>query len=143
MNRFSTVRFTFPYATLVESPAAYVLPVHTWMMITLVTSTPISLNGESNSITGDNSTSTGSRCQLDTSQDEPALQVVEVLADIDGRDPTDFEDMWGCTDDMLANLFSNPPAPEADTRVTFTFEGYRISVHQDGMAEFQAIEEAT
>lgn len=43
-------------------------------------------------------------------------------------------------DDHADEIFSNPPAPEAQIRITFSYEGYRVTVEQDGTAKFVAIE---
>jgi hypothetical protein len=37
---------------------------------------------------------------------------------------------------MLDVVFENPPAPEAQVEVTFSYEGYRITVEQNGRARF-------
>jgi hypothetical protein len=43
--------------------------------------------------------------------------------------------MYGCVDGVLDDLFSDPPADEARMRIEFSYEGYRISVEQDGLVE--------
>jgi len=48
--------------------------------------------------------------------------------------------MWACTDGVLDHLFSNPPSAEAQMEVTFSYEGYRITIEQDGTAEFVRVE---
>lgn len=76
------------------------------------------------------------RRQLDTDQPEPAMAVVEALADIEDRDVTDYTPTYDCLDHVLEGIFSNPPSPEAAIRIEFSYEGYRITVEQDGTAEF-------
>ena len=77
------------------------------------------------------------RQSLDVEGEEPAAQIATTIAEMEGKKPTELPNMWQCTDDMLENLFSDPPDPEARMRISFTYEGYRISVDQDGMAEFR------
>jgi hypothetical protein len=77
--------------------------------------------------------------ELDTEAEEPAIQIVEVVADIDDKDVAEMTSMWNCTDHVLDHLFSNPPSPEAQMRVEFSYENYRITVEQDGTAEFVKI----
>lgn len=77
--------------------------------------------------------------ELDTTRQSPAVEVAEIVADLDGRDVADLATIWDCIDDMLANVFSEPPDPEAQVEVTFSYEGYRITVEQNGHAEFVSI----
>jgi len=44
--------------------------------------------------------------------------------------------MYDCIDGMLDELFSNPPAPESQMEVEFSYETYRITVEQNGAAKF-------
>ncbi len=74
--------------------------------------------------------------ELDTDAENPAMAVVEVVADLEGTDATELATAWGCIDDVLDAVFSNPPAPEAQVQVTFSYEGYRITVEQNGRATF-------
>ena len=70
--------------------------------------------------------------ELDTDAENPGIEVVAVIADIDGREMTDLSPFHNCIDGVLDNLFSEPPSPEAEMRVIFNYEGYRIGVTQDG-----------
>jgi len=73
---------------------------------------------------------------LDTDAEEPAAEVVRVVADLEGEDPSAISNMWECTDDVLDHLFSNPPSPEAQMQIEFSYEEYRITVEQNGSARF-------
>jgi hypothetical protein len=77
------------------------------------------------------------RRTLDTDAEEPTTEIIKALADIEGKDETQLGALWNCTDGVLENLFSDPPSPDAEMQVSFTFEGYRISVHQNGQVLFQ------
>jgi predicted lipoprotein len=74
--------------------------------------------------------------ELDTSTDDPAVQVAEVVAELEGRDATDLSTMWEYADGVLDHLFSTPPDPEAQMEVEFSYESYRITVEQGGTATF-------
>lgn len=80
--------------------------------------------------------------ELETSADaaDPASQVAQMVADIEGRDMSEMATMWACTDEVLQHLFSDPPRAEAQMRVEFSYENYRIAVDQDGTAEFRKVE---
>lgn len=74
--------------------------------------------------------------ELDTDRDEPTLAIAEVVADVEDRDVTSVATVYDCLDDVLETVFSNPPSEEADLQVSFSYEGYRIVVDQDGSATF-------
>jgi hypothetical protein len=80
------------------------------------------------------------RRDLETDEREPASAISEVIAEIEGEDPTDLPAIWACTDGMLANMFSDPPKPAAQMQIEFSYQDYRITVHQDGTAEFLKLE---
>ena len=74
--------------------------------------------------------------QFDPDDASPELDVVEVVANLEEGDQTDLSPLYSTIDDAISEIFSDPPAPEAQVNVTFTYEGYRITIHQDGSAEF-------
>ena len=76
------------------------------------------------------------RRELDTSADNPAVEVAHAVADIEDTDATKLSNMYDCVDGMLDELFSTPPAADAQMEVAFTYTNYRITVNQDGLAEF-------
>lgn len=85
---------------------------------------------------GDRSERDPVRRQLARDGDEPGVQVARAVADIEGKDPVDLTEIYGCIDGVLDHVFSDPPAPEARLETAFTYEGYRIRIEQDGTAEF-------
>lgn len=74
--------------------------------------------------------------QFDTESVEPGLAIVEAVAEIEGRDPTELTAIYGCIDHVVDHLFSDPPDPEANVEISFDYEGYRITVQQNGEAVF-------
>lgn len=74
--------------------------------------------------------------ELDIDRENPAPQIAETVADIEDTSITELATMYGCIDGVLDQIFSNPPSPEAQIEVTFSYEGYRISVEQNGHAQF-------
>lgn len=79
---------------------------------------------------------------LDTDPDaeEPATQVAETVASLADRDVEDLDSTWARFDHVVDEIFQDPPAPEAQVEVRFTYEGYRITVEQDGHARFVPID---
>lgn len=70
--------------------------------------------------------------ELDTDVENPAVEIAELVADIEDKDSTDLATMYEVTDHVIDHIFSEPPAPEAQFQVSFSYEGYRITVEQNG-----------
>ena len=77
--------------------------------------------------------------EFDTDSDDPAVDVAEVIAELENCEGTSLASMYDCIDGTIADLFSNPPAPEAQVQVKFSYEGYRVTINQDGSATFLKI----
>lgn len=77
------------------------------------------------------------RRTLDTDAN-PTAQVVQVVADQKGIDPTNLRSAWDAVGRVLDPLFSTA-SPDADVEVTFRYEGYRITVEQNGSATFDEL----
>ncbi|ELY94156.1 hypothetical protein C483_03290 [Natrialba hulunbeirensis JCM 10989] len=76
------------------------------------------------------------RRELDQSAANPAVQIAEIVAELENTEPTRLPTMYDCVDGMLDNLFSQPPSPEAQMAVEFSYKSYRITVEQDATATF-------
>lgn len=87
-------------------------------------------------IRGSDDESDAVRVEFDTDDPEPSLSVVEAVAEIEDVDETDLATVYDCIDHVLDHVFSTPPDPEARVAVSFDYEGYRVTVHQDGSARF-------
>jgi hypothetical protein len=74
--------------------------------------------------------------KLETDVKNPVGQVVEIVAELEDTDIDELTTAWSIIDELLANLFTNPPAPEAQAQIRFSYEGYRITVEQNGNAKF-------
>ena len=64
------------------------------------------------------------------------MQVAKIVAELEGVDEDKLEPSYKKIDHVLDHIFSEPPHPEAQIQVTFSYEGYRITVEQDGSAQF-------
>jgi hypothetical protein len=78
--------------------------------------------------------------QLDTSRPEPVCQIATAVADLEGTSPDELTPAYEQIDHVLDHIFSNPPVPEAQVQITFTYENYRITVEQDGQAQFVRVD---
>ena len=74
--------------------------------------------------------------ELETDVDEPVVQIAEIVADLEDVPHEDLTRTYDHLDHILTYVFENPPVPAAQVQITFTYEGYRITVEQDGSAQF-------
>lgn len=74
--------------------------------------------------------------RLDTDREAPAEEISEVVAELEDTPNEELTPVWVVIDDVLQNLFSDPPSSDAEVQVAFSYEGYRIVVDQDGSATF-------
>ena len=73
---------------------------------------------------------------LDTDAEQPVEQIAEIVADLEEQSMKDLTPLYSQLDHVLDQLFSDPPAEEADVVISFTYENYRITVEQNGHAKF-------
>lgn len=74
--------------------------------------------------------------EIDVDEGEAAAEIAMHVADLEGREMAEMTNMWECTNDVLQHMLSEPPRPQAQMQVEFSYENYRITVHQDGVTEF-------
>lgn len=68
---------------------------------------------------------------------DPQMQLLRAVADFRGREESDLETLYPTIDSLVEQLYSEPPSPRAQTELTFVYEGFRITLFQDGTAVFQ------
>ncbi|WP_423999211.1 HalOD1 output domain-containing protein [Haloarcula salina] len=73
--------------------------------------------------------------EVEPVEDEANFRVLETIADVEGVEVTDLPPLYERIDHILDHLFDNPPAPEAQVVITFSYHGYRVRVDQDGHVE--------
>lgn len=71
----------------------------------------------------------------------PAVEIVKTITDLEETDPTSLAPVWECIDDALTPVCSNSLPSDTDLEVTFNYEGYRITVEQNGTAQFVPLDE--
>ncbi|MFC4356666.1 HalOD1 output domain-containing protein [Halobium salinum] len=76
------------------------------------------------------------RRRLSTEEKSPGAAIAEVVADLEGVDAGTLPPIYSRIDGVLGDVFSDPPEAEAQMEVVFTYRGYRVTVGQDGAAEF-------
>lgn len=58
--------------------------------------------------------------EMDTESENPSVEIAEIVAELEEKDVIEVTTIWECVDGMLAEMFANPPSPEAQLEVTFS-----------------------
>ena len=77
---------------------------------------------------------------FDPKADDPHMKVIAVISELEDCDPRDCSPLYTTIDDVIDDIYEDPPSPDADVEITFSYEGYRITLRQDGRAEFVPVE---
>lgn len=88
---------------------------------------------------GDDEEMAATHWEFNVDREEPEIDLVEVVAELEGQDSTDLLPIYTTIDHLIETLFSEPPAAEAQAVIQFSYEGYRINLNQDGHATFMKI----
>jgi len=78
------------------------------------------------------------RSIFDKSAKEPSTELVTIVAELNGVEQDELDPLYSWTDGLINSLYSSPPPAEAQAVVEFTYEGYRITLYQDGQAVFMS-----
>ena len=73
---------------------------------------------------------------LDTGRSEPVVQIAEIVAELENKNEDELTTTYEKLDHVLSHIFENPPEPEAQVEISFSYEGYRVTVEQNGDAQF-------
>lgn len=76
------------------------------------------------------------RTTFDTDQSQPNVDVTETVAELKNTESDELAPLYDCIDHIIDNIFSEPPRDEADVEISFNYEGFRITINQDGNAAF-------
>ena len=74
--------------------------------------------------------------EIDTDTDNPAAELAETVAELEDEETTNLPTMYECVDGVLDNIFSTPPASEAQMQIEFSYQIYRVTIEQNGTATF-------
>lgn len=67
------------------------------------------------------------------------MDVANVVAELEANDTDDLTPLYDTINHVIDNVFSDPPSPDAQIEISFTYEGYRITVNQGRTATFLKI----
>ncbi|WP_227134539.1 HalOD1 output domain-containing protein [Halorubellus salinus] len=74
--------------------------------------------------------------ELDVDGREPATQIAEHVASLSECEVESLESTWDTFGHVIDTIFEDPPSADAHVQVTVTYEGYRITIEQNGHAKF-------
>ena len=77
--------------------------------------------------------------KFDPFEDDPTYIIVETVAELEGIGSDELPSLYDTIDHVIDHVFSDPPIPEAQVQITFTYAGYRITLNQNGSATFLKI----
>ena len=63
---------------------------------------------------------------------EGEYEFLELIAENEGCDVTDLPPMHPRINDIIAEVFSDPPSPDSQLQVQFSYHGYRVDLDQAG-----------
>jgi len=66
--------------------------------------------------------------------DEPAHELVSIIAELKRVEQDELDPLYNWADHLIDQLYSTPPPARAQGIVKFSYEGYRITLYQDGHA---------
>ena len=73
---------------------------------------------------------------FDADDSDPCRRLVETVAELKNADPKELRPLYTWVDGLVTDLYSSPPPADAQAVVEFSYEGYRITLYQDGHAVF-------
>lgn len=70
---------------------------------------------------------------------DPEPGILHTIAALKDVEPHDLDSLYDGIDSVVEKFFSDPPPEQARAELTFSFEGYRITLYQGGDAIFQRL----
>ena len=68
--------------------------------------------------------------------EDPSEKLIETVAELKGVEERELQPLYSWADDLVGELYTSPPPAEAQTVVEFSYEGFRVTLYQDGHAVF-------
>ncbi|WP_136717621.1 HalOD1 output domain-containing protein [Halorientalis salina] len=77
--------------------------------------------------------------RVSTDPDEADYEFLELVAELEGCDVTALPPMHPRIDDIVSEVFSDPPSADAQVEVQFSYFGYRVEMDQAGNVSLMRI----
>jgi|GEM_PF-1226879 len=72
------------------------------------------------------------RIQIEPRAETADNEFLELVARLEGVDPTELPSLYREVDHTVENLFKRPPSPDAQMEIAFSYAGYRATIDQRG-----------
>ncbi|MFB6087690.1 MAG: HalOD1 output domain-containing protein [Haloarculaceae archaeon] len=76
---------------------------------------------------------------FDPAEHDPVYYVVDTIAELERVSIEELPSTYDNIDGLVDRLYENPPRPETQATIEFSYAGYRVTLHQDGQATFLKI----
>jgi len=68
--------------------------------------------------------------------------LLEVVAELEGCDINDLPSLYDEVEHVVETLFRTPPSNSSQMEITFSYAGYRITIHHDGSVKIVPVKES-
>jgi hypothetical protein len=72
------------------------------------------------------------RTRIESNPATAEYDLLEIVAELEGREIEELPSFYTQVDHFVEHLFKNPPSPEAQMQIEFSYAGYRITLTQRG-----------
>ena len=76
---------------------------------------------------------------ISTDPEDAGYEFLELVAELEGCDVTGLPPMHPRIDDIIAEVFSDPPSKNAQVEIQFSYYGYRVDLDQKGNVSLMRI----
>ena len=73
--------------------------------------------------------------QIQPAADTAEFDFLEIIADLEEKEMDELPPLYTELDDFITRLFQNPPSPESQVALSFSYAGYRVTITQQGKLE--------
>lgn len=77
--------------------------------------------------------------EFELDREAPEYELVRAIAAFEGKDTVELSPLYETINDLVEKLYTNPPRTDAEARLEFTYEGYRVVLTQDGHASVRKV----
>jgi hypothetical protein len=70
--------------------------------------------------------------KIEPEPEDADYRLLRLIANVEGVDVTDLPPIYDRIDHLVGHMYQNPPSPDAQAQLEFSYYGYRITLDQDG-----------
>lgn len=73
--------------------------------------------------------------------DTAEYDLLEIIATLEGKDIEELPSLYTQVNHFVESLFEDPPSPESQMEIRFSYAGYRITITQSGDVKLVPVKE--